>query len=69
MRRAKKRQKGAAKTSAKIERRSQPSRRRRRKLRGAERELDYRRTKVEKRSTRRRRRKLKKAEKAFEKLT
>jgi len=69
VRRARKRQKGAAKTYAKIERQSQPSRRRRRKLKGAERELDYRRTKVEKRSTRRRRRKLKKAEKAFEKLT
>ena len=69
VRRARKQQKGAAKTVAKIERRSEPSRRRRRKIRAAERELDYRRTKVEKRSTRRRRRKLKKAERAFEKLT
>jgi hypothetical protein len=68
VRRAKKRQQGAAKTYAKIERKSQPSRRKRRRLKGAERELDYRRTKVEKRSTRRRRRKLKKAERAFEKL-
>jgi hypothetical protein len=65
VRRARKQQKSAATASAKIDRRSEPSRRKRRKIRGAERELDYRRAKVEKRSTRRRRRMLKKAEKAL----
>lgn len=69
VRRARKHQQRAAKESAKIERRSQPSRRKRRKIRGAERELEYRQAKVEKKSTRRRRRKLRKAERAFEKLS
>ena len=48
---------------------TQPSRRRRRRLRAAEREVEYRAAKVEKRSTRRRRRKLRKAEKALDRLT
>ncbi len=68
VRKARRRQRSAAKASAKLDRPARPSRRKRRKIRAAERDLEYRRAKVEKRSTRRRRRKLRKAEAALEKL-